>query len=516
MSRMSTTFISPSNLFGPLAKPYLLFPSRQRDAHNILKCSAYPPSNNPNHEDDPLAASVTNKASDTSRQQKRYSVVDVRSGPFWNRRKKAVYRITSDGPLGTDAGQPSNGSPPSLASDSSEASFRDLSDFPPLRLLRNAVLPQGWPETVGPGYADWAKWHIGRHTFRNAYYVIGTTSLLYSLGLGTGAALAVGATLKWVLKDGLGMGTKLFVSTKLAAVVDIDPKRWRFTGDSLMVACVAVEILSVTKPDHFLLFGTVAALLKQAADAISGPAYRVFLDSFATNSNIGDVSSRGEAQVVLGNLVGLGLGVAVTNLLSKLPEAERLIPTLMCFAVLASCHLTCTFKAISTVQLKTLNWQRLNIIIDEFLRTGTVLSIAEVNVAENFIYLRSPPPPQQSLRIGVPLFGDSVANRDIDLIFQDHDKRFILSEERDAVGVTFREDAGVQHVVEALLQAKYRLRAMGKGTRGENAAEGEAIFSDVMKCSAEGNTQLLSTLLERGWSLKKMLIPFGRWQFREG
>lgn len=379
----------------------------------------------------------------------------------------------------------------------------------PLALARDQLLPAGWPATVAPGYARWAVCHVCRHVFRSAYYVLGTTSLLRALGVGAGDALAVGAALQWVLKDGLGLVAKLALSTQLARVVDRDAKRWRVAGDALMAASAAVEIAAVTRPAYFLAFGAAAALLRDAASAMSGPSYRVFLDAFAVNANIGDVSSRGEAQVVLGNLLGLGLGSAISTFLASLPAAEQLLPTLAFYAVLASAHMASTYNAVSTVQLHTLNWQRLNLVVDDFLETGNVPPVAEVNQRERIVYVRAPPPSRRQLRIGAPLLDFVTCAQQVSHAIYDRNDRFIIAYEDGCVGVILRDDATPDDVLRGYLLGRRLLQRLDAFANTPTADQ--RLFNCLYMENYEWVDQAYPDFLEgleiRGWTTSKLLIP---------
>ena len=365
--------------------------------------------------------------------------------------------------------------------------------YNPFILAEKIFLPTSWPSSVASRYIEWVRWHIGRHIFRNAYYVLGTTSLLTSLGFDTTSALAIGTTLKWVLKDGLGMATKLIVSARLASIVDTNPKKWRFLGDSLMAISAAVEILSVINPSLFLLYGSIAALLRDAASAMSGPSYRVFLDAFAISSNIGDVSSRGEAQVVLGNLIGLGIGITITSIISNLPTTERLLPTFSTFAILASFHLTCTYQAISTVELKTLNWQRLEIIIESFLNNNTVPCIKDVNDEERFLSLN-----KKKIKIGMDLPNDYMNDKNI---VKNGGERYMLYIEKKMkkIGIILREDAEFEDVIEGIAQSEYIMKWIDK----------DEVIEESGRWIRKVSKSLVKKITDQGWNNNKMMIKTG-------
>lgn len=377
------------------------------------------------------------------------------------------------------------------------------------RLLDLTLLPANFPHSVGRGYGQWVIWHVGRQMFRNAYYVLGTTSLLKALGLGSGQAIAVGASLKWVLKDGLGMASKLGVSARLAGIVDRDPKMWRVIGDSLMAVAVGVEICSVLKPAYFLLFGALGSLLKEAAGAMSGPSYRVFLYNFAVRENIGDVSSRGEAQVVLGNLLGLGIGVLVSAELVRIEGG--LAGTLGCFAVLAALHMRCTLNAVRTVDLNTLNWKRLNIVLDAFLDRGEVLSVEEVNEREGLLERTG----GDRIRMGVSLaeYVDNDVN--METILGNGEDRFIVVYSEGTVGVLLREDVEMADMLRAILQGKKLLERVDAEKRNMTAEGVKRLTRESHEWAGSVLGQLVSGLETRGWSTGKLLISLGNSRYKE-
>lgn len=379
--------------------------------------------------------------------------------------------------------------------------------YNPLILAQNTFLPTAWPSSVASRYIEWVGWHIGRHIFRNSYYILGTTSLLTSLGLDTNSSIAIGSTLKWVLKDGLGMATKLIVSAKLATIVDRNPKRWRFLGDSLMAISAGVEILSIINPSLFLLYATLAALLREAASAMSGPSYRVFLDAFAISSNIGDVSSRGEAQVVIGNLIGLGIGVSITSIISHLPNMERLLPTFSAYSLLAICHLSCTYQAISTVELRTLNWERLEIIIESFLNDETIPCIKDVNDEERFLNI------SKKIEIGIDLPKNYMNDKKI---IRNDDERYMLYIEEmktKKFGIILREDAQVDDIIAGITQIGYIMKWIDKNKKDED--EISKIIEESKSWIRRKSKRLIKKLNEQDWNTNKLMIKMSSSRYCE-
>jgi hypothetical protein len=91
-----------------------------------------------------------------------------------------------------------------------------------------------------------------------------TSSLLRAAGLGTGAATAVatGAAIKWITKDGFGALGRFVVGGSLARFFDEDPRFWRFSSDLVSSAGLALEIGTAAVPSMFLLLAGVGNFTK--------------------------------------------------------------------------------------------------------------------------------------------------------------------------------------------------------------------------------------------------------------
>lgn len=373
-----------------------------------------------------------------------------------------------------------------------------------LDLLQNFTLPAGFPATVGSGYIPFSICNVVRQMFRNAYYVLGTSSLLVALSADSASQLTLSAALTWALKDGLGLAAQACLSSTLGPMTDADPKRARMSGEFLMVASGAAEVCSVLAPSAFLFFASLAGVLRKSGDALSGPGYRVFLDRLAIAGNIGDVSARGEAQVVFGKLLGLGLGAAVVAALAATPQDPnvRLSATGIAFGLLAVGHLATSRVQVSTVCLATLNSQRLNLILDAFLSTGRVPSIAHVNSIERVVYLGSPPHScARSIVYGVDL--QSVKSDDTFLV--PRSVRYFLVKSGDGVAVAFRKDASTKDVLLSTLEARRLLQSTDRW-QAETMESAQrwalATFNDF-------ETQLKT----EGWDTSRFLSPIGKMKY---
>ena len=89
-------------------------------------------------------------------------------------------------------------------------------------------LPNGYPNSVGEGYAKYSGLSFIGTTSSSIMMVLSTQALLQAVGLSDGVALGISATLNWVIKDGIGQFGGIMFASYLGKTksFDMDPKRW--------------------------------------------------------------------------------------------------------------------------------------------------------------------------------------------------------------------------------------------------------------------------------------------------
>ncbi|KAJ0936838.1 putative Root UVB sensitive family [Helianthus annuus] len=78
-------------------------------------------------------------------------------------------------------------------------------------LFMRLMLPEGFPESVTSDYMEYSLWRGVQGVAAQVSSVLATQSLLYAVGLGKGA-IPTAAAVNWVLKDGIGYLSKIFLS----------------------------------------------------------------------------------------------------------------------------------------------------------------------------------------------------------------------------------------------------------------------------------------------------------------
>ncbi|GBF95970.1 hypothetical protein Rsub_08093 [Raphidocelis subcapitata] len=146
-------------------------------------------------------------------------------------------------------------------------------------IVRNYLLPQGFPDSVAPQYAQYMAWRGVQYFFGGAMSVFTTKCLLGALGVGGRHAGEAAAAINWVLKDGAGrLGRFLFA--RWGRELDCELKQFRLAGDILMEAGAALELCTILAPNMFLPLACTANLAKNLAavanSSTRAPIYRTF------------------------------------------------------------------------------------------------------------------------------------------------------------------------------------------------------------------------------------------------
>uniref|UniRef100_A0ACD5UA94 Uncharacterized protein n=1 Tax=Avena sativa TaxID=4498 RepID=A0ACD5UA94_AVESA len=251
-----------------------------------------------------------------------------------------------------------------------ERSWRRCTDFA-LQLL----LPDGYPHSVSSDYMQYSLWRGVQGVASQISGVLSTQALLYAVGLGKGA-IPTAAAVNWVLKDGLGYLSKILLS-KFGRHFDVNPKGWRLFADLLENTAYGLEILTPVFPHLFVPIGAAAGAGRSAAALIQAATRSCFYAGFAVQRNFAEVIAKGEAQGMVSKFLGIILGIALANQIgSSVPLA------LISFAGVTVVHMYCNLKSYQSIQLRTLNPYRASLVFSEYLLSGQIPSVKEVNDEE--------------------------------------------------------------------------------------------------------------------------------------
>ncbi|XP_023528607.1 protein root UVB sensitive 1, chloroplastic isoform X2 [Cucurbita pepo subsp. pepo] len=242
-------------------------------------------------------------------------------------------------------------------------------------IFKRLMLPEGFPDSVTSDYLEYSLWRGVQGIASQVSGVLATQALLYAVGLGKGA-IPTAAAVNWVLKDGFGYLSKILLS-KYGRHFDVNPKGWRLFADLLENAAFGMEMLTPAFPLHFVVIGAAAGAGRSAAALIQAATRSCFYAGFAAQRNFAEVIAKGEAQGMVSKSIGMLLGIALAN---RIRSSTSL--ALGCFSVVTVIHMFCNLKSYKSIQLRTLNPYRASLVFSEYLLSGEVPSIKDVNNEE--------------------------------------------------------------------------------------------------------------------------------------
>ncbi|KAL4026073.1 hypothetical protein IC575_014497 [Cucumis melo] len=338
-------------------------------------------------------------------------------------------------------------------------------------IFKRLMLPEGFPDSVTSDYLEYSLWRGVQGIASQVSGVLATQALLYAVGLGKGA-IPTAAAVNWVLKDGFGYLSKIFLS-KYGRHFDVHPKGWRLFADLLENAAYGMEMLTPAFPLHFVVIGAAAGAGRSAAALIQAATRSCFYAGFAAQRNFAEVIAKGEAQGMVSKSIGMMLGITLANHIRSSTSLA-----LGCFSIVTLIHMFSNLKSYKSIQLRTLNPYRASLVFSEYLFSGEVPSIKEVNNEEPLF----PAVPLLNTRLGCdPKLGllsaeakESAANIDqrlqlgsklsdvatceadvLELLSLFNKENYILSEHRGKYCVMLKESASPVDMLKAVFHVNY-------------------------------------------------------------
>jgi Vitamin B6 photo-protection and homoeostasis len=251
-------------------------------------------------------------------------------------------------------------------------------------------LPAKFPESVAPGYLRFAGFCFTASIAGSAAMVLSTQTLLLAVGVvgsNTQHAGIMAGAFNWVMKDFVGqLGGVVFASQMgKTKAFDADPKRWRMVAAMALDGATLMEILSPLFPSALILPVASIANIGKNIGFLTASASRAALhQSIAISANLGDVTAKSGSQSIMASLIGTSLGIGMSSLLS-----HDTYNFAIGFCFLGIVHQGCNYLSVQSVRLTYFNRQRLHIVLEQYLKDGTVLSPEKVAKLESFFPLVS-------------------------------------------------------------------------------------------------------------------------------
>ncbi|KAI3638232.1 hypothetical protein MIR68_003843 [Amoeboaphelidium protococcarum] len=246
--------------------------------------------------------------------------------------------------------------------------------------LFSMFFPRDYPHSVTLNYLNYAKWSFLGSICGTMSGVLSTQALLSALGMGSGTSVAVSATLNWVIKDGLGLLGGVMYTSLASGRFDSDPKRYRFGSAVLLQASMLCELMTPLVPQLFLPLASLSNIGKNISWLVLSGTRAQMHQSFCQRDNLGDVTAKSGSQATAAALLGTGLGViASATLGNSLPVS------LSMYVPLGLVNLYSIYKSNYVVETKSLNVQRAELLILNYLQTGSLLNTRDIAQQEHFV-----------------------------------------------------------------------------------------------------------------------------------
>ncbi|MCD7457543.1 Protein root UVB sensitive 1, chloroplastic [Datura stramonium] len=274
--------------------------------------------------------------------------------------------------------------------------------------------------------------------------VLATQALLYAVGLGKGA-IPTAAAVNW---------------------------SWRLFADLLENAAYGLEILTPAFPHLFVPIGAVAGAGRSAASLIQAATRSCFYAGFAAQRNFAEVIAKGEAQGMVSKAIGIMLGIALANCTRTSTSLA-----LASFGVVTGIHMFCNLKSYQSIQLRTLNPYRASLVFSEYLLSGLVPSVKEVNDEEPLfpaaiLNLNAAYETQmevlsvhakqaaagivQRLQLGSKLSDVATSREDVLALFELYkNEGYILTEHEGRFCIVLKESSSPQDMLKSLFHVNY-------------------------------------------------------------
>lgn len=246
-----------------------------------------------------------------------------------------------------------------------------------VQLFKNIFLPKGYPDSVSVDYMSYQKWDTVQAFCSTITGALCTHAILKGVGVGSETATALSATVTWILKDGTGHFGKILFAWWKGSELDMDSKKWRLRADILNDVAMTVEVFALPFYPQYSTYVLCATSTVKGIVGVAGGATRAALTlHHAIRNNLADVASKDSAQETCVNLVASFVGLAILTHV----QSQNVLATL--FFLFTCLHIIANVRAVKSVCLRTFNEARYLIALEEYFKTGNILSPDRVNQLE--------------------------------------------------------------------------------------------------------------------------------------
>ncbi|KXZ56959.1 hypothetical protein GPECTOR_1g865 [Gonium pectorale] len=430
--------------------------------------------------------------------------------------------------------QPSTASPGAAASPSRGPHLPPLASLP--SAARELFLPPGFPESVTPDYLPYQLWSVPTHVTGHLSHALVTSSLLAAVGVSAGPAttVALSASIKWIVKDGVGALGRLIVGSRLNVEFDEDPRRWRLVAEALSTAGMGLEVATSLVPMYFLPLACAGKFCQALGKGMGKPVFRVIQTHFAVAANVGAVAAKEEVWEVVAQMAGLAASVAVLRALEATGNPDGVVTS---WAAIQAVHVALRYQALRQLAFPTLSTKRAAMLAaaDVARPAGQPLpGVAELNAREP--PLSGPWDVRPRVRLGVGVaeaFGGSVPEAGVlEAYSEAYDREGYILVWRDrGAHVVLKEGYGQTDLLRAVWQAAWldwrtsgggensaasEIVGSGSGGGGSGARDALPLLLASLAALEGGFDAFLDGCRQAGWQVGVVHMKAGRSRLRVG
>ncbi|XP_065831555.1 RUS family member 1-like [Oscarella lobularis] len=334
-----------------------------------------------------------------------------------------------------------------------------------LKFIKEAFLPQGYPDSVSSDYLRYQLWDTIQAFCSSITGTLATHAVLKGVGVGDQSASAVAATMTWLIKDGTGMVGRIAFAWFQGSNLDCDAKKWRLFADILNDTAIFLELTGPLFPTYFILITSIASVSKAVVGVAGGATRAALTQHQARRGNMADVSAKDGSQETLVNLLALVVSFVITPVV-----AGHFTLTWTLFFIFTCLHLYANYQAVTSVVMDSLNKARLQILVNQYMKTGTIGSLEQINQEESvFLTLRQRYP----ISLGV-CFGSAVTSmEDVQEITWEDNARYLLALKDDRIRVVLHYDATSEDIIAGCYETT-TLRGLLLGVEPQSTTSNDA------------------------------------------
>ncbi|XP_054745217.1 RUS family member 1 [Anastrepha obliqua] len=316
------------------------------------------------------------------------------------------------------------------------------------RFLQKIFLPKGYPDSVSEDYAAYQVWDTIQAFCSTICGTLCTHAILKGIGVGNDNITAYSATVAWILKEGSGHLGRILFSWWQGSQLDVDSKKWRLRADFLNDLAMSIEIYVLPKyPNLSTQLLCVTSVIKAIVGVAGGATRAALTQHHAIRGNLADVASKDSSQETFVNLIASFIGLYLLTLI----KSQSILYSVFIFVIII--HLYSNLKAVKAVCLRTFNESRYLITLEEYFRSGRMLTPQQVNKIERVTIGQTVSVSLKiliglSIRTLIDEYRTTHAIENIISSFDPHE-RFIIAENNKNIGVYLHFDTRPQDVLKA-------------------------------------------------------------------